>query len=163
MADAAFDVIMSQLKANPDVSFADVRNAAKKKGHTVYPISYGRAKLLLGLVKSKKGGKRKAAAAAPKRGPGRPRKDEGAPIVKRGPGRPRKDESMVQVKRGPGRPRKDGGMPIAKRGPGRPRKVAVETNGLNGSVLDQVQSVVQERDRLRSILAQLRQTLDSLS
>lgn len=102
------------LKKDKKAAFADVRDAAKKKGLTLYPISYGRAKALLGLVKTSKRGtgrfaRAKAAAAGGevKRGPGRPRKD-GSPPMKRGPGRPRKDSYATSFapKRGPGRPRK---------------------------------------------------------
>jgi hypothetical protein len=49
-------------KKNPYVAYADVAAAAKAKGHKVYPIVFGRAKLLLGLVKAKPAKKAKAAA-----------------------------------------------------------------------------------------------------
>ena len=77
------DLIVSALRKNKDVSHANVRAKAEKKGLTVYPIMYGRAKALLGLVPVAKRGqgkakraaaKRASAGTAPKRGPGRPRK-----------------------------------------------------------------------------------------
>lgn len=75
------------LKKKPTASYADVRDAADKKKIKLYPIVYGRAKALEGLVKvSPYGSKKNAAAAGPKRGPGRPKGSKN----KRGPGRPRK-------------------------------------------------------------------------
>ena len=79
---SAMDYIVSRLKRNPKVEYAKVKAGAEKKKLTVYPIMYGRAKLLLGLVKAGKGVAKKKAA---QRGPGRPRK-----VATRGPGRPRK-------------------------------------------------------------------------
>ena len=71
----AMDFIVAQLKRNPKVSYADVKDRAAKKRLTVYPIMYGRAKALLGLVPvAKRGSKKKKVA---KRGPGRPRKTSG--------------------------------------------------------------------------------------
>ena len=46
----AMDLILSQLKRNKEVAYADVKAAAQKKGLVVWPIMYGRAKGLLGLV-----------------------------------------------------------------------------------------------------------------
>ena len=70
---AAMDFIVAQLKKNKKVSYAEVRDAATKKKLTIYPIMYGRAKALLGLVPVAKRGTKKKAKAS-KRGPGRPRK-----------------------------------------------------------------------------------------
>ena len=106
------DLVVKALEKDRKATFADVKAAAEKKGLTVYPITYGRAKALLGLVPSAKRGEGKAARASagltPKRGPGRPRKD-GSPAQprtgKRGPGRPPKS-SYGEVRRGPGRPRR---------------------------------------------------------
>lgn len=65
-----------------------------------------------------------------KRGPGRPRKEEGehgGETHKRGPGRPKKEEHAEggHEKRGPGRPKKhenEDHNTTPKRGPGRPKK-----------------------------------------
>ncbi len=72
-----FDFIVAALKRNPKAVYASIRDRAAKKRLTIYPVMFGRAKLLLGLVKAKP--KKKAKVA--KRGPGRPRKSP----VKRGP------------------------------------------------------------------------------
>src|SRR5262245_24209463 len=84
-------LVVEQLKKDKKASFADIKAVAARKGMTLYPITYGRAKGLLGLVPVAKRGTGKTArgkAAAARRGPGRPRKDGSAP--RRGPGRPRK-------------------------------------------------------------------------
>ena len=68
------------------IRLAAVKAAADEKRVTVYPIMYGRAKAMLGLVKVAKRGQSKAAKKqSGKRGPGRPPK-----VGKRGPGRLRK-------------------------------------------------------------------------
>lgn len=77
----AMDFIVEQLKKNPNIAYADIKQAADSKRLKVFPIMFGRAQAMLGIVKSKPRGQGKAAAA--KRG------DQPAP-QKRGPGRPRK-------------------------------------------------------------------------
>ncbi|MFO1076635.1 MAG: hypothetical protein U1E73_02800 [Planctomycetota bacterium] len=81
-----YDYLYSALKSNRNAVYADVAAAAAKKGLTVYPIMWGRAKAALGLVKSKPRGQGKAATSKAKasgvklpgrRGPGRPRKNVG--------------------------------------------------------------------------------------
>ena len=72
------------LGKHPTAEYAEFRDAATKKGMKVFPIVYGRAKALLGLVPtsprgSGKRAKRKKALAAKRigaarKGPGRPRK-----------------------------------------------------------------------------------------
>ncbi len=69
----ALDYIVARLKKNPQATYKAIQEGAEKKGLTVYPVMYGRAKLLLGLVKPGKKKRKKTA----KRGPGRPRKTAG--------------------------------------------------------------------------------------
>ena len=72
---AGMDLIVAALKRNKNVTYGQVKAAADAKRVTVYPIMFGRAKALLGLVKVAKRGQGKAARRkAGKRGPGRPRK-----------------------------------------------------------------------------------------
>jgi hypothetical protein len=66
----ALSYIVTRLKNNPQASYGAIKEGAEKKGLTIYPVMYGRAKLLLGQVKP---GKKKRKTAS-KRGPGRPRK-----------------------------------------------------------------------------------------
>ena len=74
------------LRRSPKAPFATIRDAAKKQRIILYPISFGRALALEGLIKTKP--KKKAAVTKNKRGPGRPKGSKNKP--KRGPGRPRK-------------------------------------------------------------------------
>ncbi len=92
--------LVETLKKNRDVSYADAAEAAKKAGFKVYPIMYGKAKLMLGYVKAGSGAGKKAKAkakakAAGNRGPGRPPMAAVAGAVRRGPGRPRKNAAAV--------------------------------------------------------------------
>ncbi|MBL9080076.1 MAG: hypothetical protein JNL08_21465 [Planctomycetes bacterium] len=72
----AMDFIVDSLKSNRSAKYADIAAAAAKKKLKIYPIMFGRAQALLGIVKSAPRGQGKAARAkAPAtRGPGRPRK-----------------------------------------------------------------------------------------
>lgn len=86
----AMDYIVDYLKKDKNASYSEIAEGAKKKGYAIFPIMYGRAKALLGLVPvAARGEGKKAAAAAPApRGPGRP-------PMKRGPGRPPKSAAAV--------------------------------------------------------------------
>lgn len=46
----AMAFILEFLKEHGDTPYAQVRAAAEKDGHNIYPIMYGRAKTLLGLI-----------------------------------------------------------------------------------------------------------------
>ncbi|MEZ5966636.1 MAG: hypothetical protein R3F56_22555 [Planctomycetota bacterium] len=86
-SNAAMDFIVESLKKNSKASYADIHAAAEKRGYTIYPINYGRAKAILGLVKvAPRGQGRKAVKTG--RGPGRP-------PMKRGPGRPPKSAAAA--------------------------------------------------------------------
>lgn len=81
----AMDFIVESLKSNKGVAYAEIKEAADKKKLKIFPIMFGRAQALLGIVKQAprgqgKAAKAKAAAAAgvPKRGPGRPPKAKAA-------------------------------------------------------------------------------------
>lgn len=63
---SAFDYITELLRKNRKAEYKDVAAAAKKRGYTIYPIQYGRAQALLGIVKP---GKKKAAGRS-----GRPKR-----------------------------------------------------------------------------------------
>ncbi len=72
------DFIVDFLKQSKSASYAEVRDAAAAKKIDIYPIMYGRAQAMLGLVESKPRGQGKVALAkAEKRGPGRPPKAAG--------------------------------------------------------------------------------------
>jgi len=85
----AFAFLMSFMKRRPKAAYADAAAAAKAAGHTIYPIMWGRAQLLLGRTKlKKKGAAKKATArrstngrrkAGPKKRLGRPPGSRNAP------------------------------------------------------------------------------------
>ena len=69
----AIEFVKAKLALNPEASFADIKAQAKVEGIAIYPVVYGRAKALLGLVptapygsksKARKEAKERAAAAA---------------------------------------------------------------------------------------------------
>src|SRR5688572_19730764 len=80
---AGFDFLVEALKANKSAQYGDLQRQAEAKGLTVYPVMFGRAKAMLGLLKADKRGPGKAAratkaakagaAATGKRRPGRPK------------------------------------------------------------------------------------------
>ena len=83
----AMEFIVDSLKSNRGVAYRDIAEAAAKKKLKVFPIMFGRAQALLGIVKSAARGQGKAAKAAKAA-----RAKAGAQMgVKRGPGRPRKN------------------------------------------------------------------------
>src|SRR5688500_3447275 len=55
------DLIVSAMKKNRNVTYAEVKAAADKRKMTIFPIMFGRAQLLLGIAKRKNGAKSKAA------------------------------------------------------------------------------------------------------
>ena len=81
-----FDFIVAALKKNPKATYKDIAAAAAKKKLKVFPIMFGRAQAMLGIVKQAKRGKGKAAKAKAKAA-----KAVKATPAKRGPGRPRKN------------------------------------------------------------------------
>lgn len=85
----ALQFIVDYLKSDKSASYADIRVAAEKKGFIVWPIMYGKAKAILGMVPVAKRGHGKAAKAARL---GRP---VATATVKRGPGRPPKSAAAV--------------------------------------------------------------------
>lgn len=95
----AMEFIVAQLEKNKKASYAEIREAAEAKKHTIYPIMYGRAQAMLGIVKAKKRGEGKAAKAkAVVSAPAAP----AAPAAlgmpkKRGPGRPPKSSYAVSA------------------------------------------------------------------
>lgn len=117
---ASMQFIMDELRKNKDISFADLRTKAEKKGLSIFPISFGRAQALLGIVKSAKRGEGKAALA----------KGAAAAAVAGGVDAPRRRG------RPPGRSRTTALDPNAA------RRVAQAVDGLGSAV----QGIIDERD-----------------
>lgn len=89
------DALLAYMKAKPQAAFADARDAMAKAGHKLFPISWGRAQLLLGRVKRGAGRAAKTVATAIAPAPVAAANPD-AP-VKRGRGRPRKDQSVAAI------------------------------------------------------------------
>ncbi len=68
---SAIEFTRAYVKKKPTAEFKEVQAAGKKKGLVIYPIVYGRAKALEGLVKVAPYGSKKKKKAG--RGPGRPK------------------------------------------------------------------------------------------
>lgn len=85
-SSAGMDFILAFLEKNKKATYQEVAAAAGKKKLKIYPIMYGRAQAMLGIVKQAPRGQGKAAkkkaakAAGVRRGPGRPRKNP-APAI----------------------------------------------------------------------------------
>lgn len=61
---AAFDFLVQELRREPNLLYAELRQRCEAKGWKIAPIMYGRAKAVLGLVPVKPRGSAKKAAAA---------------------------------------------------------------------------------------------------
>ena len=69
-ANPGFDFIIAALKKDPKATYKDIAAAAAKKKLKVFPIMFGRAQAMLGIVKQAKRGDGKAKKAkAPKKAP----------------------------------------------------------------------------------------------
>lgn len=75
-ANPGFEFILASLKKNPKATYKEIAAAAAKKKLKVFPIMFGRAQAMLGIVKQAPRGKGKVAKAkASKRGLGLSSKD----------------------------------------------------------------------------------------
>ncbi len=91
-SNPAMEFIVDSLKSNRSAAYKDIAEAAAKKKLKIYPIMFGRAQALLGIVKAAPRGQGKAAKAkAAKAAPAAPAAPIAGAPVKRGPGRPRKN------------------------------------------------------------------------
>lgn len=97
------DFLVSYVKAHPKAPYAEVRDAAAKAGHKVFPIMFGRAQSLLGMIK---GGRAKAPAAPKKTGARR-----GRPPRNAAPAAP-----AASAPKRRGRPPKSASAPAARSG-----------------------------------------------
>lgn len=126
----ALDFIRQQLVKNPKVSYGEVAEAATKKGIKIFPIMYGRAKALEGLVKVSPRGEGKIARAK-------------AGVV----------DGVAAAPRKRGRPRK---YPLPVTGA---QSNGAGLDGLGGLV-EAVKVNAQERERYRNALQQIQSILN---
>src|SRR5881628_1862811 len=61
--NTAMSFIVDYLRRESDAVYKDVHAAAKQSGYTIYPVMYGRAKAMLGLIPVKKRGTASADSA----------------------------------------------------------------------------------------------------
>ena len=180
---ASMDFLLSALKSNPKAAYADIKAKADAKKLAIYPIMYGRAQALLGIVKSAKRGQGKAAKAAAAK---RTKTAGTTPAGKRGrggqidpsskSGRIRAllstgmtaNEIAKKVGATPGlvyavKSNMGKGKATAKRGPGRPRKVAAST-GMDGfeGVLAAVKNSERDRVAMRAALERIQDVLEEV-
>jgi transposase-like protein len=158
------EFLVESLKKDKSASYADLRAKADEKKLKVFPIMYGRAKAILGLVKVSPRGQGKVAKAQ-------------AAMVRRGRRGPHANSKSARIRELLG-----SGMSVAeiakkvgattalvyvvksssgrgtKRGPGRPRKVAStgrgSVNGLDG-LLEAVKNSERERTQMRAALEKI--------
>lgn len=94
-SNPAMEFIVDSLKSDRSAAYKDIAEAAAKKKLKIYPIMFGRAQALLGIVKAAPRGQGKAAKAAKAKAAKAAAPAAAAPAllapVKRGPGRPRKN------------------------------------------------------------------------
>lgn len=164
------EFLVSSLKSNRQAQYAELKAKADEKKLRVFPIMFGRAQALLGIVRSAKRGKGKAAkAAAAKRdraAGGSSKSDQVRALLATGMA-----PAEIAKKVGCSTPlvytikssMKSGGGG-ASRGPGRPRKAASSNfDGLSG-ILDAVKNNERERTQLRSALERIQAVIaDALS
>jgi hypothetical protein len=96
-SNPAMEFLLEVLRTNKDAVYKDAAEAAVKKKLKVFPIMWGKAKVILGYVKAAPRGQGKQAKAKAKAA--KAAKSEvaiaSAAPVKRGPGRPPKSAAAV--------------------------------------------------------------------
>jgi len=134
---SSLDFARAYLRKKPKASFAEIRDAAAEKKLVLYPVSYGRAQALEGLVKVAKYGTKKKAKASG-----------------RGPGRPKGSKNKAKASgRGPGRPKGSKNKP---RLPARTRIDSID------DLVGTIKNLQQERDRAVDALEKIRNLLDDI-
>jgi transposase-like protein len=158
--------LVDALKKNRKASYADLKAKADEKKLKLFPIMFGRAQAMLGIVKSAKRGTGKFAKAnaAAKRGTagskatGSSKSDQVRALLATG-----MSAAEIAKKVGCSAPLvyiiKSSMGKAGKRGPGRPRKVA--TPGLDGlaGIIDAVKNTERERAQLRASLEKIQAVL----
>ena len=171
----ALQFLLDSLKKDKSASYADLKAKADEKKLKIYPVMYGRAKALLGLVK------------VSQRGTGKFARANAAKAVKTTGGRlgrpadPSSKSGKIRDLLGSGMSvaeiaKKVGATPglvyavksssggATKRGPGRPRKLVQTGRSLNGlgDLLDAVKNSERERVQLRAALTKIQAVLSDV-
>lgn len=174
----AMDLLVSALKSNPKATYADLKAKADAKSLKLYPIMFGRAQALLGIVKSAKRGSGKAAKATAAKKARAGKKTTGrqadtssksaqvrqllatgmsATAIAKKVGCTPGLVYVVKSNMGKGKSK-----PTGKRGPGRPRKAppTASMNGLEG-ILAAVKDSERDRVAMRAALEKIRDLVSS--
>lgn len=167
---AGFEFLVAALKAKKDAVYADLKAKADEKGVTVYPVMFGRAKALLGLVKSAKRGQGKVAKAKAAKSAARGRSAEGSSKSGQVRALLRTGLSAAEIAKKVGctvglvyNVKSTSGA-TKKRGPGRPpRTTSSPTAASLDSIVAMVKASSVEAERLRRAVAQIRAVLDSVA
>lgn len=170
------EFLVARLKANPKADYGALKAVAEKRKLEVWPVMFGRAKALLGLVPMAKRGQGKAAKARARKAPGKRGRPVSAnsksarirELLKTGASAAdiaKQVGASVNLvygvrhrlgaakKRGPGRPPKVT-LPV-RRGPDRPRK-ALGVDGLDGLVTA-IREQSRQAHQLRAALERVRE------
>jgi hypothetical protein len=179
-ATTGFEFIIASLKKNKKASYKDIAAAAAAKKMKLFPVMFGRAQAMLGIVSSSKRGKKgarskvvpvpaKAVTARSKVAPVPAKvvtaRSKVAPVpakaatarAKAATARAkaataRSKVAPVRAKAAVRRP----AVVVGKRGPGRPRKNATPTlDGTLESIIAGVKSGVLEKARYRKVLERI--------
>jgi len=169
----AMAFLVAALKSNPKAAYADIKAKADKKKLKLYPVMFGRAQLMLGIVKAAKRGTGKTAKASAAKTAKRPGKRgrRNDPTSKSGKVRALLKSGMTaaqiakkagctialvyNIKSKAGGAKK-GAKAGKKRGPGRPPK-AKGTGSIDalGGILAAVKNAEKERARMRAALEKI--------
>jgi len=158
--------LVDSLKKNRKASYADIKAKADEKNLKLFPIMFGRAQAMLGIVKSAKRGtgkfaKASAAAKASNAGSrttGSSKSDQVRALLATG-----MSAADIAKKVGCSMPLvyiiKSSMGKAGKRGPGRPRKVS--TSGMDGleGIVAAVKNTERERTQLRGALEKIQAVL----
>lgn len=125
--------LLGLLSRNPEATFSECRDALAKQGHKLYPITYGRARVIAGIVKARPRGT----------GPKRAQKPPQA-IVPQPRG---KSVTLATYVTKP-----------ARRPVGRPRKL-VDASSLVEQLKASIERLTSERDALASALVSIRRAV----
>lgn len=165
------EFLVSALKANPKAAYADIKAKADEKKLKLFPIMFGRAQALLGIVKSAKRGQGKAAKAKAAKAPakrGRPAGSSGGSKSERVRELLKTGMSAADIAKKVGATtglvynvKSTMGM-AGKRWPGRPKRAAsASLNGLSGldGILSAVKQSERERTQMRAALERIQVVL----
>lgn len=141
----AIEFAKTKLSINPDASFAEIKAQAKIEGLVVYPVVYGRAKALLGLVPTAPYGSKSKARKAAK-------------LQKAAPSPAPTPATVTETSRMTTSPTNGSSSRTTR---ARAGAIAAEGSSLSSldSMISDLKNVVQERDCYRATLEKIAQMI----